>query len=113
MGKETWILRDSAKILSGEMGVPERRKHRTEETANMLRMQDQLPIGGSYEESREEGPQRTQASEDKGGKKQKFRRKHRDDMPDVQEELHEPKDDETTYEDSTRGDTGVADMQRL
>ena len=113
VGKETWILRDSAKILSGEMGEPERRKHRTKETANMLHMQDQLPIGGSHEEPREEGPQGTQASGNKGGKEQEFRRKHRDDVPDVQEELHEPKNDETTYEDSTRGDAGVTDMQRM
>ena len=34
-------------------------------------------------------------------------------MPDMQEELHEPKDDETTYENGTRSDAGVTDMQRM
>ena len=113
MSEETRILWDNAKVLPGEMGEPERRKHRTKENANMLRVQDQLPVGGSHEEPCEEGPQGTQRSRSKGGKEQEFRRRHRDNMPDVQEELHEPKDDETTYENGTRGDTGVTDMQRM
>ena len=79
----------------------------------MLCVQNQLPVGGSHEEPREEGPQGPQTSEDKRGKEQELWRRHWDNVPDVQEELHKPKNDEATYEDGTRSDTRVTDMQRM
>ena len=113
MGKGTKILRDNTKVLPSEVGEPERRKHRTKEATNMLRVQNQLSLGRSYEEPRKEGPQRAQTSKNERGKKQEFRRKHRDDLPDVQEKLYEPKNDERTHEDGARGDPGVPNMQRM
>ena len=110
IGKETRVLWDSAKILPGEMGEPEGGKHRTKETANMLRVQNQLPVGRSHEKPREEGPQGTQTSENERVKEQELRRRHRGNVPDVQEELRKPKDNEATYEDGTRSDTRVTDM---
>ena len=111
MGEGTRILRDNAKVLPGEVGEPERRKHRTKEATNMLRVQNQLSVRRSHEEPREKGPQGAQTGESKGSKKEKFRRGHRNDLPDMQKELYEPKDNEATHEDSARGNPGVSSMQ--
>ena len=111
MGKRTKILRDNAKVLPGEVGEPERREHRTKEATNMLRVQNQLSVGRGHEEPRKEGPQGAQTGESKGGKKQEFRRGHRDDLPDVQKTLYEPEDDEARYENGARGNPGVSNMQ--
>ena len=113
MGKGTRILRDNTKVLPGEMGEPERREHRTKEATNMLCVLNQLSIRRSHEKPRKERPQRAQTGKNKGGKEQKFRRGHRDDLPDMQEELYEPKDDEAAYENGAWGNSGVTSMQRM
>ena len=44
-------------------------------------------------------------------KKQKIRNRYRNDLPYMQEKLHEPKDDETAYENGTWGNPWVTKMR--
>ena len=113
VGERTRILRNDAKVLPSEVGKLERRKHRAKEATNMLRVQNQLPVRGSHEEPRKEGPQGAQTSGSKGGKEQEFRKGHRDDLPDMQKKLYEPEDDAATHEDGAWGNPGVPNMQRV
>ena len=113
VGRGGEILRNTAKVLPGEVGKPEGGKHRKKETANMLHVQDQLPIRRSHEEPREERPQGTQAGGTEGDEEQEIRRSYGDIIPYVQEELHKSEDDEATDEDGARGDPGLENMQRM
>ena len=45
MGGEARILRNSTEILPCEMGKSDSRKHRQQEATNLLRLQNELPIG--------------------------------------------------------------------
>ena len=95
------------------MGQPEGGQHRQEETTDMLRMQDKLPVRRSNEEPCKEGPQRTQGRQMERVEKREIRHGHGHEMPNLREGLYEPKDDEATYEDGTRSHPRVTDMQRV
>ena len=113
MSEGAGILRDTTKILSGEVGKSKGREYRPEEATDLLRVQDQLPVGRSHEEPCKKRPQGTQTGRNEGGAKQELWKRHRDNMPHLQEKLYKSKNDEAAHEDSTRDDPRVTNMQRM
>ena len=110
MGRKAWALQDFTKILPSEVGKPEGREHRQEEATDMLHMQNKVPVGRSHEEPCKKRPPRTQTSKEKGGDEQEVQGGHRNNRPHLREKLHKSEDDETTYEDGTRGNSRVTDV---
>ena len=83
MGKDTQLFWDTTKILPGTMGQSQRRKHRQKKTANLLRMQDELPLKRGDEKPREEGSWEPQRGQEKRSEKREIWNGERNHMPNV------------------------------